>query len=374
MSQGVKMDSRTLTSTETDPPDERWILTDEVIGFREVTRGELYSFPADGRSEWRIGSSSECEMQLRDPAKGISRHHATMKRDGGGWRIEDRGSKNGLSIDGVLRSAMPVDPGTQIGMGSLRLVAITYRLLLLRSFLLRLTGWGPTHQQAAEEMIQNIRSAQLRGEPLLLQGKGDLIPIAHRLHRIFSGEDRPFVLHDPSRVASDSEGGGRWKNVRELREAIARAGGGTVCIRSKPLPADFLRIAIGSRQAGKRAPQLIVCGDGSLELRMMRRSPLLVVPLLAERPADQVDQVISEYLEEAAREFSLQPYLTAGERAWVTRSSRTIADVEKCVRRLAAWKKRPTYTGAASLLGMAAISLRQWLQQHPLPSEEEAHD
>ena len=47
----------------------------------------------------RIGSHESNDLVLEDPT--ISRFHCRITREGHGWRIEDRGSKNGTRLDGV---------------------------------------------------------------------------------------------------------------------------------------------------------------------------------------------------------------------------------------------------------------------------------
>lgn len=45
-----------------------------------------------------LGRSRECDVMLDDG--GISRRHAMIRRDAGGWQIEDLGSTNGLRVNG----------------------------------------------------------------------------------------------------------------------------------------------------------------------------------------------------------------------------------------------------------------------------------
>jgi DNA-binding NtrC family response regulator len=47
----------------------------------------------------RIGTHSSNDLVLRDPA--VSRFHCKLTRDGAAWRVQDSGSKNGITLDGV---------------------------------------------------------------------------------------------------------------------------------------------------------------------------------------------------------------------------------------------------------------------------------
>jgi DNA-binding NtrC family response regulator len=67
----------------------------------------------------RIGTHSSNDLVLRDPA--VSRFHCKLTRDGSIWRVQDNGSLNGTTLDGVrIRDAELGAEGT-IGVGDCRL-------------------------------------------------------------------------------------------------------------------------------------------------------------------------------------------------------------------------------------------------------------
>jgi transcriptional regulator with GAF, ATPase, and Fis domain len=68
----------------------------------------------------RIGTHSSNDLVLRDPA--VSRFHCKLTRDGSSWRLQDNGSLNGTTLDGVrIRDAELGAEGT-IALGDTRLV------------------------------------------------------------------------------------------------------------------------------------------------------------------------------------------------------------------------------------------------------------
>jgi FhaA, N-terminal domain/FHA domain len=68
-----------------------------------------------------IGRSRECDVVLDD--SGISRRHAQVKPQAGGWAIEDLGSTNGLRVNGArVQGAADLQPGDRIEMGSTEIV------------------------------------------------------------------------------------------------------------------------------------------------------------------------------------------------------------------------------------------------------------
>lgn len=343
-----------------------WEITDEVVGFRLFGSERCHLFPG-GSEELRLGSGPACELRLTDPAGGISRLHALMTRADSRWTLTDQGSKNGLSVDGIKRHALEIDPGMVVSLGSLRLVALSHRLMALRSFLLRLTGWSEASRRAADEAIQDLRFSQLRRDPIVLRGAGDLVSIARKLHSILRGDSKAFRLYDTNRIASDGNARS-MANAGSLAAAISAAGDGTVCLRCTTLPKGFASAILSLRTSSESCPTIMICDVGSGNLEGARMAPPIVVPPLSKRPRAELDLLTTELLDEVARALSMSPALARSEREWIARSSRSITDVEKCLRRLLALKKARTLQGAADCLGMAPVSLRRWFQRRPLPS------
>jgi hypothetical protein len=68
-----------------------------------------------------IGRSRDCEIALDDA--GVSRHHAQLRPQGGGWTIEDLGSTNGVLVNGVpIHGAQPLSAGDRVELGSTEIV------------------------------------------------------------------------------------------------------------------------------------------------------------------------------------------------------------------------------------------------------------
>ena len=45
-----------------------------------------------------VGRSRDCDLVLDDP--NVSRHHAELRQEGGGWMVADLGSTNGIKVNG----------------------------------------------------------------------------------------------------------------------------------------------------------------------------------------------------------------------------------------------------------------------------------
>jgi hypothetical protein len=68
-----------------------------------------------------IGRSRDCEIVLED--SGISRRHAEIRPDAGGWTLEDLGSTNGVRLNGrTLEGAQPLSAGDRVELGSTEIV------------------------------------------------------------------------------------------------------------------------------------------------------------------------------------------------------------------------------------------------------------
>ena len=74
------------------------------------------SFMLDG--ETTIGRGAGCGVSIDDAH--VSKLHARLSPDAGGWLLEDLGSTNGTVLDGEpINGATPIGPGGRITIGEL---------------------------------------------------------------------------------------------------------------------------------------------------------------------------------------------------------------------------------------------------------------
>ena len=66
-----------------------------------------------------IGRSRECDLVLDDP--NVSRRHAELRREDGGWAVIDLGSTNGIKVNGHRSRGARLNPGDEITLGISRL-------------------------------------------------------------------------------------------------------------------------------------------------------------------------------------------------------------------------------------------------------------
>ena len=66
-----------------------------------------------------IGRSRECDLVLDDP--NVSRRHAELRRENGGWAVHDLGSTNGIKVNGHRSRGARLQPGDEITLGLSRL-------------------------------------------------------------------------------------------------------------------------------------------------------------------------------------------------------------------------------------------------------------
>ena len=88
-----------------DPVDERRQALLVGGGSRNVLSG----------SRVVLGRSREADIVLQDP--NVSRRHAELRRDEGGWQVVDLGSTNGIKVNGRRVDHQPLSPGDQITIG-----------------------------------------------------------------------------------------------------------------------------------------------------------------------------------------------------------------------------------------------------------------
>jgi len=227
----------------------------------------------------------------------------------------------------------------------------------LRGFVARLIGFAPERAQAVEHALRSIDLAATCQAALVLCGHGDLVPVARGVHRHALGDERPFVLCDTRRRNTDA--GPKLASRPTGADALAAAIGGTVCLRATRLPRDFAELIAAVHDARIR---LVICGIEPPRLTELVLAPIKV-PALATR-AHELDEIIDEYVHDAAVALQISVPFTATDRHWVRAHSATsLPEVEKGAWRILALRQTGNIAGAAALLGMGHTSLGEWLQR-----------
>ena len=62
-----------------------------------------------------LGRSRECDVVVGDP--NVSRRHAEIRREGGGWTVADLGSTNGIKVNGRRVDQAALEPGDRVTLG-----------------------------------------------------------------------------------------------------------------------------------------------------------------------------------------------------------------------------------------------------------------
>jgi pSer/pThr/pTyr-binding forkhead associated (FHA) protein len=360
-------------ATKTDVAVNEWAIDDRVVRLREWGTDLIRNLPPPPVNEWTIGAADTCALQLDDPSGRVSRLHARLVRDREHWRLRDLGSKNGVRLDGARRSEIVLEPGVEIGIGGVTLIAESSRSVALRGFLSRLLGWRSERTQVVDHALRSVRLAAARRLALVLCGDGDLVPMAQSIHRHALGSERPFVVCDPRRRDSKATVRSAENHETGMR-ALAAAAGGTLCVRGRRLPRDFAAVVAALRDPSSRV-QLILCARTPEDCEPYLAAPIVVPPLSSR--TGELDQIITEYAEDAIAELGLiggaggiRSGFPAVDRAWVrTHSATSLPDIEKATLRLVAIRESRNISGAAARLGMAPVSLSRWIGRRGLPVE-----
>lgn len=373
-------------ATAPDSAADEWVISDQVVQLRQWGTSLVFPLPEPPITTCVIGSTDTCSLQLVDPSGLLSRQHARLVRRAAmlpscldvmpelhrdKWIAHDL-SKNGLRLDGARRAEFELDPGIELGVGDITLIAESAKLIALRGFLARLLGWASDRTAVVDHALRTVRMAATNRATLVLCGAGDLVPVARSLHRHTLGPDRPFVTCDPRRRRS--KGNVRSApNFKEGLAALQAASGGSLGLLAWRPPADISEVLAALRDPRTRV-QLIVCTQERRDSERYLAVPI-TVPALPDR-ASELDRIIFEYAQEAIAELGgcRPPGFTSDDHAWVRNcSSQTLPEIEKGTRRLVALRQCRNISQAASRLGMAPVSLSRWLDRRPHhPSSREA--
>jgi len=239
----------------------------------------------------------------------------------------------------------------------------------LKVFLARLIGW--TSKGAVDRAFRSIELAVNHRAPLVLLGEGDLVPIAHALHRRTLGADQPFILCDPHR--GNAVEPPRWPETYASGvEAAAAAAGGSLCVCRSRLPRDLEEMVAQLRRMDNVLYML--CSGSHDELRTFLMVPAPIeVPSLTDR-AHELPRIVDEYARDAIRLLGAPAmWFTDKERSWVLEggtSSLSLFEIEIATMRLVALKMFDKLDHAAQRLGISHAALRKWLKRRaPLPGD-----
>jgi hypothetical protein len=350
------------TKTDQNGVNE-WKLDDTVVQLREWGSEQTYQLPTAASGEWLIGTARACEVRVVDRKRFASRQHARLSHDRGTWTLTDAGSKNGLWLDDARRPSFVLAPGVEVGIGSLRLIAESRRMIAVRSFLSRILGWGEERRQQVDRALRSLREMATRRSPLVLLGEGDLISVARSLHRRVLGLERPFVVSDPRRISAPGTARSP-ENQADVRAALQAAAGGTLCVWANRLPEDFDEVRAQLERPGHHV-RVMMCAytSGELQDRVPLGAAITLTPL--SQRGDELDRVIDDYAADAIAELGARSSsFTAEDRAWTRRRrAKTLEEIETTVTRLVAIREWGGVTRAAPHLGITHVALLRWFDR-----------
>jgi hypothetical protein len=233
----------------------------------------------------------------------------------------------------------------------------------LRVFCRRLLGSPGARSAQVDDVVDGLLDAVARGVPIALLGTSDLVPVTYVLHRRILGVDRPFVVCDPRR--REVEGSVRAPpNRRTVALALEAAIDGSLCLRSRRLPADFDLLCELVRDAAP-LPTIFLCLHKGDRVRDLLCRPLEIPPL-ATRAAES-HRLFQDALDEAATALATPRIrISRQARQDILADIASFAELEKTTLRIVALASTPNPSQAAARLGMTHVSLTRWLHRRPL--------
>lgn len=379
-----------------------WSVRDDVVQLRVRGTERIYPLPRLGGQEpapsahWFVGSGPQCALQLEDPTGLTAPRHAVLIRHEGRWIMVALGAQHELAdnpsapaMEPATAQAAPaltlpgvqLDPGIELVVGGLVLIAESAELLRLRGFLARLLGaeGRPGHSRRAgtapgaldervavvDEALRQLRLAQTSQVPLVLRGDEDLPALAHELHRRVHGDARPFMtyceLHQLFQAGADR----RVPRFVEARDAVEAARGGTLCLMTSRLPSDFEALCEEYALMFGTQTQVIICDDAARIDDIA--SDAIVVPPMSSR-SSSLFQVVHDLELEAMQALELAGPVHVDDIGWILcHSASSVMQISQAAQRLAALRKTGSLFEAAELLGMEPASLRRWIGPREIP-------
>jgi phosphoserine phosphatase RsbU/P len=161
------------------------------------------------RTPFTLGRQSDNDLVLLDSR--ISRRHAQIVQDGGGYVIEDAGSRHGTFVNGERVTTGPLKSGDQISLG----VTDAYQLTFVAG------------EVVLPRLLEEFGKAKASSVPQL-QHLGLLLQMAQMLNRAPALEEILTTLVDSAIQVTDAERGLLFllDDAKELKLRLARGRGG----------------------------------------------------------------------------------------------------------------------------------------------------
>ncbi|HEX4354270.1 MAG TPA: hypothetical protein VHZ95_15180, partial [Polyangiales bacterium] len=258
-----------------------------------------------------------------------------------------------------------IEPGSEIAIGRVTLIAESMRSIVLRTFLSRVIGWTDDRLHDIDFALRSIRITSARRAPLALYGNDDLVSIAYDIHRLAFGELKPFVLCDPERTTKDRIRRG-VSVLKAAAEAIDAAAGGSICVWATRRPSEFpdlaRRLALPSTVA-----QLVIVGRDAGSVESYGAKPI-EIPLLHHRNAE-IEQIVRGYGDDARERLVTSLRLHSKGREWVRKHCATaLGEIQKGTERVLALKHFGNFAKAANWLGISPQGLTHWMESRDITS------
>ena len=284
------------------------------------------------------------------------------------WWLRDGTGVAGLRLDGIPRGEVGLTAGAEIAISGQTFIAESLHSIALRSFCSRLIGWSDDRMSTVDHALRAIRLASSGRFVLLLRGDGYLVPIAYALHRHMLGRLAPFIVSDRRRQDTRSTVRGP-ANFKTGMVAFRNACGGSLCVgmpMNFPVDFDEMLRAVREPNSGVR---LIVCAVASVDVHKgIAWWPVpLDIPSLRSRSTELL-RIVREYANDAmASLHAPRECFEARDAEWVMRHvAVTISEIEKATLRVVAINAtKGNVAKAAWMLGMAPVSLADWLGRRP---------
>lgn len=339
--------------------------SDHVIGLREW--GTRRTFPLRIPAQPSLtAAESTTALQLSRGTPSAAANRVELVYESRSWRVRDWDAVAELKQDGSPAREVSLLPGMEVSIAGRLFVAESARTTALRNFCSRLLGWRDDQLPAVDRALRAIRLAASGRAMLMLRGSGDLVPVAQTIHRYAAREAAPFIVSDPRRheVAATVRSPANFPlGIDALRRALH----GTLCVRLRRPPPDFEEVLCALREPEYEV-QLVVCATAAPARDVLAVAAAQIqIPSLEARPAEEVERIVSEYIEDAIETLGApQDCLGPRDIEWILErgavaSDLSIPDIEKAVFRLVAVKMTRNLTEAAEMLGMASVSLTRWL-------------
>jgi hypothetical protein len=326
--------------------------SDLVTAIREYGRPREHALPC-GRATFSIGSSSGCDVDVRD--EYVSGIHCTLTRRGTRMWVQDQSSRNGTYVRGHQETTFLIVPGDTFSVATTRLLVVNENMRIARSSMAEVLGYN------FDSAIDDLLTYSVQDRPMLIMGPtgAGQLDLVRAVHETSVRRDRELVLAHRVPAAREKQ-----------MQLVVHAQRGTLALQLTGRPVDkmFLDMVLSSDLHVRVVvlARSLQAASRSVDLDALTRMDILEIRPLQERQGD-IRKLMDEQFQKSEMALTMKDLTIENQRALQAhRWPHNLDEIRRAAKNVLALVRAGSIRQAARSLHLPRSSLQYWLDRMDL--------